>query len=107
MDILEKALGIIELYDLYQALLTDKQKEYFESYYFDNFSITEISENLNVSRNAVHDQLKKTVNKLNDFEEKLNLKRLGKERKNIINKLIDVSKDEEVIGLLTELKKVE
>ncbi|KFZ26974.1 MAG: putative DNA-binding protein [Candidatus Izimaplasma bacterium HR2] len=107
MDILEKALGIIELYDLYQALLTDKQKEYFESYYFDNFSITEISENMNVSRNAIHDQLKKTVNKLNDFEEKLNLKRLGKERKNIINKLIDVSKDEEVIGLLTELKKVE
>ncbi len=107
MDVLEKALEIIELYDLYQALLTEKQKEYFESYYFDNFSITEISENLNVSRNAVHDQLKKTVSKLNDFEEKLNLKRLGKERKNIINKLIDVSKDEEVIGLLTELKKVE
>ena len=45
MDILEKTLGTIVLYDLYQALLTDKQKEYFESYYFDNFSITEISEN--------------------------------------------------------------
>ena len=107
MDILEKAFEIIELYDLYQALLTDKQKEYFESYYFDNFSITEISENKEVSRNAVHDQLKKTVNKLNDFEEKLNLKTLGKERNNIIKKIIDVSKDKEVIELLTELKKVE
>lgn len=107
MDVLEKALGIIELYDLYQALLTEKQKEYFESYYFDNFSITEISENLNVSRNAVHDQLKKTVKKLNDFEEKLKLNKLDKQRNEIINKLYDVSKDKDVKRLLTELKKVE
>ena len=107
MDILEKSFEYIELYDLYQALLTDKQKIYFESYYFDNYSITEISENLEVSRNAVHDQLKKTVSKLNDFEIKLNLKKLGKERNIIINKLLEVSKDEEVILLLTELEKME
>lgn len=107
MDVLEKALGIIELYDLYQALLTEKQKEYFESYYFDNYSITEISENLNVSRNAVHDQLKKTVIKLNGFEEKLKLNKLDKQRNEIINKLYDVSKDKDVKRLLTELKKVE
>ena len=107
MDILEKALGIIELYDLYQALLTDKQKEYFESYYFDNYSITEISENLKVSRNAVHDQLKKTVNKLKDFEDKLGLRSSGKEKSKIIKKILEVSKDEEVNKLLTELKKVE
>ena len=107
MDILQKAFDIIELYDLYQALLTDKQKEYFESYYFDNFSITEISENNEVSRNAVHDQLKKTVIKLNDYEKKLKLKDLGKERNNIINKILEVSKDDEITLLLTELKKVE
>lgn len=107
MDILEKTLEIIEIYDLYQALLTDKQKEYFESYYFDNYSITEISENLNVSRNAVHDQLKKTVNKLNDFEAKLGLRKSGKEKSIIIKKILEVSKDEEVNKLLTELKKVE
>ena len=107
MDILEKAFEIIELYDLYQALLTDKQKEYFESYYFDNFSITEISENKEVSRNAVHDQLKKTVIKLNDFEKKLKLKELSKERNNIMKKILEVSKDDEITLLLTELKKVE
>lgn len=107
MDILEKTLEIIEVYDLYQALLTDKQKEYFESYYFDNYSITEISENLKVSRNAVHDQLKKTVNKLNDFETKLGLRKSGKEKSIIIKKILEVSKDEEVNKLLTELKKVE
>jgi len=107
MDILEKAFELIELYDLYQALLTEKQKKYFESYYFDNYSITEISENLDVSRNAVHDQLKKTVIKLNDYEQKLNFKVLENERIEIINKLLEISKEEEVILLLTKLKKVE
>lgn len=107
MNSLEKTLGVIGLYDLYQALLTEKQKEYFESYYFDNYSITEISENLNVSRNAVHDQLKKTVNKLNDFEKKLSLREIEKDRSKIINKLLEVSKDEEINKLLAELKKVE
>ena len=107
MDILEKAFEIIELYDLYQDLLTDKQKEYFESYYFDNYSITEISENKDVSRNAVHDQIKKTVSKLNDYENKLKLKVLRKKRKILINKLLEVSKDDEINLLLTELKKVE
>lgn len=107
MDILEKAFEIIELYDLYQALLTDKQKEYFESYYFDNFSITEISENKQVSRNAVHDQLKKTIGKLYDFELKLKLKELKNKRNKIMNKLLEVSKDEEISLLLTQLKKVE
>jgi predicted DNA-binding protein YlxM (UPF0122 family) len=107
MDILEKAFEIIELYDLYQALLTKKQKEYFESYYFDNYSITEISENKDVSRNAVHDQLKKTVSKLNDYEIKLKLKELSKKRKNIIKKLMEVSKDDKIALLLAELKKVE
>lgn len=107
MDILEKAFEIIELYDLYQALLTDKQKEYFESYYFDNFSITEISENKQVSRNAVHDQLKKTIGKLYDFELKLKLKELKNKRNKIVNKLLEVSKEEEISLLLTQLKKVE
>jgi predicted DNA-binding protein YlxM (UPF0122 family) len=107
MDILEKAFEIIELYDLYQALLTEKQKEYFESYYFDNYSITEISENKEVSRNAVHDQLKKTVSKLTDYEKKLKLKELGAKRENIIKKIMEVSKDDDVALLLTELKKVE
>jgi len=107
MDILEKAFKVIELYDLYQDLLTEKQKEYFESYYFDNYSITEISENKDVSRNAVHDQLKKTVSKLNDYEMKLKLKELSKKRKDIINKLMEVSEDDKVTLLLTELKKVE
>ena len=33
------------LYDLYGELLTDKQREYFEDYYFNNLSFSEMAEN--------------------------------------------------------------
>ena len=55
---MEDRIYLINLYDYYGDLLTEKQKEYFESYYFANLSLSEISENTKVSRNAVHKQLK-------------------------------------------------
>ena len=62
---------LTNLYDIYGELLDDKKKEYFESYYFDNLSLGEISENLGISRNAVHKQLKVVEDKLRFYEEKL------------------------------------
>ena len=42
---IQKREELIELYDLYYELLTDKQKDYFEEYYFIDLSITEIALN--------------------------------------------------------------
>ncbi|MDE7100539.1 MAG: hypothetical protein K2O05_01640 [Anaeroplasmataceae bacterium] len=70
---LEKREEVINLYDVYQDLLTDKQKSYFEEYYFDDLSIGEIAENHAVSRNAVFDQLKRVIGILKDYEAKLKL----------------------------------
>ena len=56
------------LYDCYYKLLTDKQKKYFEDYYFSNLSLGEIAENYNVSRNAVYKQIQITINKLKEYE---------------------------------------
>ncbi len=107
MNILDKAIEVIELYDHYQDLLTDKQKEYMESYYYNNYSISEISENMNVSRNAVHDQLKRTVAKLYDYESKLKLRIKGKNRDKIIEKLKNEKDLLKVLDLVEELEKVE
>lgn len=68
---LEKREEIIGYYDTYGILLTEKQKAYFESYYFDDLSITEIASNFDVSRNAVFDQLKRVNAILLDYEKKL------------------------------------
>ena len=59
------------LYDLYKNLLTDKQQEYFEDYYFNNLSLSEIADNYNISRNAVSKQLSVIKEKLDDYEQKL------------------------------------
>ncbi len=107
MNILDKAIEVIELYDVYQDLLTEKQREYMESYYYNNYSISEISENMSVSRNAVHDQLKRTVQKLYDYESKLELRSKDKKRHTIIEKIKNKKDLLEVLNLIEELEKVE
>lgn len=64
---------IIILYDYYSNLFNDKQRYYFEEYYFNNLSLQEISENTGISRNAIHKMIKNIENKLYFYEEKLEL----------------------------------
>lgn len=91
-------LGI--LYDYYGDLLTDKQKEYFENYYFENLSLGEISENMKVSRNAIHKQLKVIEEKLLFFEEKLNIYKKEKQLKDILENTSDNKLKEEINKIL-------
>ena len=74
-----------ELYDYYGELLTDKQKKYFEDYYFHNLSFSEMAENYGVSRNAVFKQIHIVLDKLDEYEEILKLK----EKREKILSLID------------------
>ena len=86
MIFLEKRDYLIILYDLYGELLNDKQQQYFEEYYFNNLSLGEISENLNISRNAVHKSLQSIEEKLQFYEEKLKLYKKSKIIYDIIEK---------------------
>lgn len=87
------------LYDLYSSLLTEKQKKYFEDYYFNNLSFSEMAENYKVSRNAVFKQLHIVTDKLEEYEKKLGLL----EKNNKINKLIESTDD---LELKKELEKL-
>lgn len=91
---MDNQIRMNQLYDYYSELLTDKQKIYFEDYYFDNLTITEMSENHNVSRNAIHKQLKEIELKLNNYEEKLNLFSKANRINKIISKLDEKTKKE-------------
>ena len=82
---MDKYIYLNELYDYYKELFTDKQKEYFEEYYFNNLSLSEIADNYGVSRNAVYNELKIMENKLEELEKKLKLK----EKKNKIVELLE------------------
>ena len=63
------------LFDYYEKLLDEKDRECFKAYYFDNLSLGEIAELVDISRNAVHKRLKKTEEKLKYYEEVVGLYR--------------------------------
>ena len=95
---MDNRIYLIDLYDLYGELLTDKQQAYFEDYYFDNLTLQEIAENNDISRNAVHKQLKEAEDKLNHFENILKIYNKNKRIKEICenlneeykNKILDI-----------------
>lgn len=70
---LNERLEIIELYEIYKQLLTAKQANIFEMYYDDDYSINEICEILDITKNGVYNSLKQTEKKLFDFEQKLEI----------------------------------
>ena len=78
---------LILLYDYYGELLSESQQKYFEDYYFNNLSLGEVSEELNISRNAVHKQLKSAIEKLYFYEEKLELYKKRLELEEIIKEI--------------------
>ena len=94
---MEEFIYYNNLYDYYKELLTDKQKEYFEDYYQNNLTLSEIADNYQVSRNAIHKQLKDTIKLLDEYESKLSLY-------NKMNKIVDLVKDDK--KLLSEIERI-
>lgn len=80
-QVLEERFKVIMLYDFYGALLTMRQQEYIQAHYLEDCSITEIAEEHNVSRQAVHDAIKRAEAIMLELDKKLNLlERWNKER---------------------------
>lgn len=104
---IEKTTYINALFDFYQSLLTEKQRNYMEMYYAEDFSLGEISEDSKVSRQAVYDNIKRTEAILVTYEEKLGLYEKFKKRTEILDKLEQERndmKDEEIDHAIAQLK---
>lgn len=91
---------LIILYDFYGELFNEKQRLYFENYYLENLSLGEISENLNISRNAIHKSLQNIEEKLLFYEEKLELYKKNKIIYDIIEQVEDTKIKEQLKGLI-------
>ena len=61
------------LYDFYGELLTEHQKEIYEDFILHDFSLGEIAQDRGISRQGVHDLVKRCDKILNGYEEKLHL----------------------------------
>lgn len=77
---LEKTLYMNDLFALYQGLLTERQRLYMSEYYEEDFTLQEIAENHDVSRQAVYDSLKRTEKLLQTYEETLHLNQYSEQR---------------------------
>ena len=108
MEHLEKKQYVNLLMDCYEDLLTDKQRNYLDYYYHQDFSLSEIAEEFNVSRNAVFDNLKKAVHILEKYEDKLGLLKKHQERMDLISRIEDKMQEDksDIINYLDKLKEI-
>lgn len=105
-EILEQAL----LYDFYGELLTAHQKRIFEQFVLEDLSLSEIALNEGISRQGVHDLVKRCNKALEEYEKKLHLveKFLSiKEKLQQLNKLVDDEIDNRsTVQLIEEIRKI-
>ena len=99
---LDKTELMNNLLDLYGGLLTENQLNVMELYYMNDLSLSEIAEELNVTRSAVHDTLKKASAMLEMYESKLGLLVKEKEKILLLEKM-DTLSIEEIKSIVEKL----
>ena len=94
-DALSSRERAVSLLECYESLLTEKQRGVMDDYYRYDLSLGEIGENRSISRSGVYDALKKSNEKLEEFEKNLGLlrkKEQMKEKIQTIEKELDPAK---------------
>lgn len=70
---LENIEEISILFDFYGELLPEKQREIFRLYHEDNYSLAEIATEHGITRQGIHEAVKRSTEKLRSYEVKLGL----------------------------------
>jgi uncharacterized protein len=87
MEPLDRKDVFNRLFAFYGVLLTERQQQFFKHYYHDDYSLSEIAQIYNVSRNAVHDQIRTCEAHLEEYERKLSLIAQSDKRDALIEKI--------------------
>ncbi len=93
---MERQIYLGNLFAIYGDLFTPKQQVCFQDYYFNNFTLSEMSENYGVTRNAIHKRLKETEEKLLFYENILHVYEKNK-------KILALIKDEQLKEKIEEI----
>lgn len=97
------------LYDFYGELLGDHKKQIFEDYILNDLSLAEIADNTGLSRQGIHDIIKRCKEALRGYEEKLHLARKFEDTKRLVGEIRQISqkiaqtKDVSQIGEVVKL----
>lgn len=96
-DQLEKIYKQTMLFDFYGELLTEHQKQVYEDAVYNDLSLSEIAETYGISRQGVHDLIKRCDKLLQGYEDKLHLiERFGKAKETVrlIQTMTEISGEE-------------
>ena len=91
------------LYDFYGELLTEHQRQIYEARVFDNLSLSEIAQDFEISRQGVHDLIKRCDKTLQGYEDKLHLLQRFMSVKEKIQKIESITTQDDVRDLANQI----
>ena len=94
------------LYDYYGELLTEHQKKIYEDVVYNNLSLNEIAEDEGISKQGVHDLVKRCDKTLSEYEDKLKLIERGKKASLILDELDKMNLPAEVLSKLKDIREL-
>ena len=105
---IEERVELSLLYDFYGALLKDNQRRMFEASILDDYNLSEIAEDENITRQGVHDAIKRACKQLRGYEEKLGLVAKFEKQKELVNVILkemntDDGELKEVFSIIDEI----
>ena len=109
---IEERVELSLLYDFYGALLKENQRRMFEASILDDYNLAEIAEDENITRQGVHDAIKRACKQLREYEQKLGLVEKFEKQKELVKKLHiilkgmnigDAGELEEVYSIIDEI----
>lgn len=104
---LDEIVNLSLLFDFYGDLLNDRKKQIFEDYYLNDLSLSEIAEELKISRQGVHDIVKRCSRELIEYETKLSLVKKFGELKEKVSSIKAYCDELTRSGKLTTIHEIE
>ena len=98
----EKNLNIGYLLDFYGDLLSDRKRSVMEMYYNEDLSLAEIAQEIGISRQGVHETIKKSEDELLFYEEKLGLAKRLLQVEKYADKLVKLSAENDLPDAIKE-----
>ncbi len=101
---MDKNIKFSMLLEIYSKLLTEKQADTVDLYYNQNLSLSEIADEIGITRQAVRKSLVEAEKNLLEYEKKLGILEKQIERQNKINSILKNIDDKKLAKLIEELR---
>ncbi|MBR5881444.1 MAG: DNA-binding protein [Clostridia bacterium] len=98
----EKNLNIAYLLEFYGEVLPERKRTVMEYYYHDDLSLSEIAEEIGISRQGVRDIIKKSEEELFHYEQTLHLAERFLKAKQYADRALSLCREQNVSGEISE-----